>query len=281
MRDQTPDNSEPRPRPPVPAMRRNDPMRLWWRFWRITARSIYTVAFKGRVLDVKNVPRKGGVLLVSTHQSFFDPVLASLVFDRECNFMARENLFHNRWFGWFIGSLNAFPVRRNSADMRAIKETLRRLKSGRIVLVFPEGTRTPDGRIGELQSGVAAIAKQAKVTIVPTLIEGAYNVWPRHMRLPRTARIVVKYAPPIGPDEAAAMTKDALMTRIDRTLREMQAEVRRIYHFPPWPGSLPTRPRVRREPDGARWHVDFLADRLTLKVPSREEAARWFRREGA
>jgi len=256
-------------------------MRLWWRFWRITARWIHTLAFQGRVLDVRNVPRKGGVLLVSTHQSFFDPVLASLAFDRECNFMAREDLFRNRWFASFIGSLNAFPVRRNSADMRAIKETLRRLKCGRIVLVFPEGTRTSDGRIGELQPGVAAIAKQAKVTIVPTLIEGAYNVLPRYARLPRQARIVVKYAPPIGRDEVAAMTKQALMARIDRTLRRMQAEVRGIYRFPPWPGSLPNRPRIRREPDGSRWHVDFLADRLTLKIPSRQEAAWRFRREGA
>lgn len=216
-------------------MRRNDPMRLWWRFWRITARGIYTAAFQGRVLGAANVPRKGGALLVSSHQSFFDPVLASLAFDRECNFMARENLFHNRWFARFIGSLNAFPVRRNTADMRAVKETLRRLKKGRMVLVFPEGTRTYDGRIGTLQPGAAAIAKQAKVTVVPTLIEGAYNVWPRHARFPCPARIIVKYAPPITPDVVAAMSKNALIERIDRTLREMQEEVRRIYPLPPLP----------------------------------------------
>lgn len=226
-----------RPRPPMPSAGGHDEMRLWWRAWRIIARSIFTVAFHGRALGVKNVPREGGVLLVSTHQCFFDPVLASLAFDRECNFMARESLFYNRPFASLIGSLNAFPVRRNTADLRAIKETLRRLKSGQMVLVFPEGTRTADGRIGELQPGAAAIAKQAKATVVPTVIEGAYNVWPRQAWVPRPAKVIVRYAPPIHPEECAAMNKAELTDRIERTLRQMQAEVRRIYRFPPLPGN--------------------------------------------
>jgi 1-acyl-sn-glycerol-3-phosphate acyltransferase len=216
----------------MPPARASDRMRPWWHFWRIFARCLYTVAFHGRVLGRENIPRQGGVLLVSNHQSFFDPFLASLAFDRECNFMARDSLFVIPGLKQLILSLNAFPVRRNTADLRAIKETLRRLKMGQMVLVFPEGTRTSDGRIGKLQPGVAAVAKQAKVAVVPMLIEGAFDVWSRHALLPRPAKVVVRYAPPITPEEVAAMTKEALLERIDRTLRRMQAEVRRIYHWP-------------------------------------------------
>jgi 1-acyl-sn-glycerol-3-phosphate acyltransferase len=222
------------PRPEMPEMRSHGPMRPWWRLARALARTIFILAFKGRVIGAANVPREGAVLLVSTHQSFFDPVLASLAFDRECNFMARESLFNNSVLRRLICSLNAFPVRRNSADLRAIKETLRRLKKGAMVLVFPEGTRTTTGRIGSLQPGVAAIARQAKVTVVPTLIEGAFNVWPRDAKWPRLSRIVVRYAPAISPVQVAAMSKEELIQRIDRTLRDMQEQVRSVYPFQPF-----------------------------------------------
>ncbi len=240
-RNATAPDPEKGPRPPMPPALEDDHLRLRWRLARAFARTVYLLAFRGRVLGVKNVPRKGGVLLVSNHQSFIDPILASLVFDRECNFMARESLFYHRAFAWLISAMNAFPVRRGTADMRAVKETLRRLKKGQMVLVFPEGTRTTDGRIGELQPGAAAIAKQAKATVVPTMIEGAYNVWPRQALLPRPARVIVRYAPPIGPEEAAQMPKEVLTARIGQTLRQMQAEVRRIYGFPPVPGDNKTR----------------------------------------
>jgi len=222
----------------MPPARRSDRMRLYWWCWRCFTRGLFTVAFQGRVLGARNVPREGGVLLVSNHQSFFAPFLASLAFDRECNYMARETLFLVPLLTPLIRSLNAFPVRRNTADLRAIKETLRRLKMGQMVLVFPEGTRSPDGRIGPMQPGVAAVAKQAKVSVVPMLIEGAYDVWPRHAVMPRPAKVVIKYAPAITPEEVQAASKEALLERIDRTIRRMQVEVRRVYGWHP----LPDRP---------------------------------------
>ncbi len=262
------DNTTDRPRPEIPDLTPTDAMRPRWRFWRVVARTLFFAIFRGRVLGLRNVPRSGPVLLVSTHQSVMDPVLASLAFDRECNFMARESLFEHKLFAKLIGGLNAFPVRRNTADMRAIKETLRRLKAGRMILVFPEGTRTTDGRIGELQPGVAAIAKQAKATVVPTLIEGAYEAWPRDAKLPRLSKVVVRYDEPITPDQAAGMSKGALLALIDRRLREMQEEVRGIYGFRPLPGSEAYEKRTRRgvAPDfGRGWHFRFVADRMMMR----------------
>ena len=126
------------------------------------------------------MPATGGVLLVSNHQSFVDPVLTTMALHREGNYMARDSLFSNPWFGRLIGYLNAFPVRRGTADLAAIKESMRRLRQGRVLLLFPEGTRTPNGRIQPLLPGMFAIAKKTGVPIVPVFVDGMFQAWPRH-----------------------------------------------------------------------------------------------------
>jgi 1-acyl-sn-glycerol-3-phosphate acyltransferase len=151
---------------------------------------------KTRVFGLHNIPESGGVLLVCNHQSFMDPVVATMAIPREGNYMARDSLFHNKWFGKLIAYLNAYPVKRGSADLPAIKETMRRLKQGRVVLVFPEGTRSIDGRVGTMLAGLATVAKKCDVPIVPTLVDGMYKAWPRHR--------------PIMPSDYANMTAEQL-----------------------------------------------------------------------
>ena len=162
-------------------------MRFWWWWWRLWCQALYVLLYHGRVYHTSRVPVEGGVLLLANHQSFFDPILATLALPRECHYMARDTLFRNRWFRKLIESLNAFPVKRDTADVGAIKETLRRLKKGALVTVFPEGTRTLDGSVRPMQPGVVLIARKARVPLVPTLILGAYEAWPRHAALPRPA----------------------------------------------------------------------------------------------
>ena len=156
----------------------------------------------------RNVPRQGGVLLVSNHQSFLDPVLATLAIPRECNYMARHTLFQHALLRWVIESLNAFPVKRDTADIGAIKETMRRLKAGKVVLTFPEGTRTPDGSVGPMRAGVVLLARKTRVPIVPTLILGAFESWPRSAKLPAPRPILVAYGEPVCPHEHAEWTDD-------------------------------------------------------------------------
>ena len=119
--------------------------------------------------------------------------------------MARDSLFRNFAFRWLIRSLNAFPVRRNTADLRAIKEALRRLKAGRLVLLFGEGTRTRDGRIAPLESGIVMLARKAHVPVIPVTIDGAFEVWPRHHKLWRFGTIRVIYGQPMSPERIKQM----------------------------------------------------------------------------
>lgn len=183
-------------------------MRLWYTACRFLCQAWFILFCRGRVIGVRNVPRTGGVLLACNHQSFFDPVLATLALPRECHYMARDSLFRNAAFRTLIQSLNAFPVKRGAADMAAVKESLRRLKSGALLTMFPEARRTPDGEIHPMQPGALLIARKAGVPIVPTLIDGAFEAWPRQAKFPRPGRIRVVYGEPITPEDLARVPED-------------------------------------------------------------------------
>lgn len=188
----------------------------------------YVTYFRYRAFGMRHVPRTGGVLLVSNHQSFLDPVLVGLPLPRECHYMARDTLFNNRWFGWLISYLNAFPVKRGTADTGAIKETIRRLRGGYAVLTFPEGTRTRDGRIGPMRAGVVLVARKTQVPIVPTLILGAYEAWPRTAKLPRPRRMLVAFGPPLYPHRHPEWSDDACVARVREALLTLQARYARV-----------------------------------------------------
>ncbi len=191
-------------------------MSLWYRGCRQVCRWMYVLLFRGRVFGAQHVPRRGGALLVCNHQSFLDPVIAALALPRECHFMARDTLFgKTKLFDRVASSLNAFPIRRGQADIAGVKETLRRLKYGELVTAFPEGTRTPDGRVRALEPGVVVLARKAKVPIVPGMILGAFEAWPRQRKLPMLRPLLMAYGEPITPEALASMD-DALAVELVR-----------------------------------------------------------------
>jgi 1-acyl-sn-glycerol-3-phosphate acyltransferase len=202
-------------------------MRRYYRYCRVVAQTLFLLLCRGRVFGTRRVPREGGVLLVCNHQSFFDPILATLALPRECHYMARDSLFRNPWFRRLIESLNAFPVKRGSADVGAIKQTLRRLKAGALVTVFPEATRTRDGSVRPMQPGVVLIARKAGVPLVPTLILGAYEAWPRRAALPRPAPVIVAYGEPLTPEQTRGRSDEDCINIVRDRILQMMARFRR------------------------------------------------------
>lgn len=193
------------------------------RFFQVTMVPLWKI----RVFNRHYEPTEGGVLYICNHQSFLDPILMSFSLRRPMNYMARDSLFRFPGFRPLIQALNAFPVRRGKADTGALKEAMRRLKRGGQVVVFAEGTRTHDGRIGPFLPGVAMLAQRAAKWIVPVVIDGAYEAWPRTQALPSFGRMIVQYAPPIPQDEVRTLKPDAFINRVRDTLIEVQADVRR------------------------------------------------------
>ncbi len=171
---------------------------LWYGFLRILAQPLFCVFFKYRTYGRENIPHRGGVLIVSNHQSVMDPLLIGVGLRRQIHIMARQSLFYkNILFRWLIKSLNAFPLKEEGSTSGAIKEAIRRLAEGNIVLVFPEGTRTWDGSIGELHPGIGLIAQRSGTPIIPAVIHGAFESWPRTRKLLRFRPIKVAFGLPL------------------------------------------------------------------------------------
>ncbi len=131
--------------------------------------------FPLKVYGRENIPPQGGFILASNHLSHLDPVVLGMsVGWRPLNYMARDSLFKNKIFKWIITDLGAFPIKRDSADIGALKEAIRRLKVGMPLVLFPEGTRKVEQK--ETQAGVGFIAVKSGVPVVPAFIEGSNQV---------------------------------------------------------------------------------------------------------
>ena len=198
----------------------------WYELLRAFLRLSVVLLFHYRASGRRNEPREGGLLVCSNHQSHFDPVLIGVATKRHLNYLARETLFGFFPFRWLIRSLNAIPIDREGFGLSGIKETLRRLKRGEAVVVFPEGTRTPDGEIAELKSGICAIARRGKAALLPVGLDGAYDAWPRWQKLPGRARIHVNVGPPISPEEVRGLSDDELIAELDRRMRACHRRAR-------------------------------------------------------
>jgi len=206
---------------------------LWYRLLRRIAQVGIAGFWRLRVFDRRYEPTEGGVVYICNHQSFLDPPLVGMALRRPMHYMARDTLFDIPVLGRLISSVNSFPVRRASADIAAVKEAMRRLTSGAQIIVFAEGRRTDDGRIGPFLPGASLLCQRAAQWIVPTLIEGAFDVWPRSRALPGPGEIIVRFARPIRRSEARKCEPTDFLRDIRRTIIEMQADVRRRVGWPP------------------------------------------------
>jgi len=200
-----------------------------WKCMQSTARFLTTLLFDLKVDGLHNMPprarapQRGGVLIVSNHQGNLDPVLLAVRLKRPLNYIAKSELFENRWADFMLRAVNAFPVHQGTGDVHAVKETIHRLQAGHLLNIYPEGGRTPDGEIGELQRGVGLIIRRAGVPVIPAVICGSYEAWPIHRTVFRPWPIRVRFGAPI---EFDGMDEDQIITTIDRTLRGMFEESR-------------------------------------------------------
>lgn len=143
----------------------------------------------------EKVPPTGAVILVSNHVSYLDPVAIGVASPRRVVFMAKAELFQKRWLGWLLDGVDCFPVRRGEADRAAFKNTLEMLADQRVVCIFPEGTRSPDGELHDPEPGAALFALKTGAPVVPVYVEGTYAVMGTGKGLHR-GRVCVHFGDP-------------------------------------------------------------------------------------
>ena len=154
--------------------------------------------FRIEARGAEHVPLVGPVLLVANHVSLLDPPIIGGMSRRPLSFMAKEELFRVPLFGWLIRNLNARPVRRDNADPRALKDALKVLHAGEALLVFPEGTRGPEGAVREAKPGAGLLAVMSGAAVVPVYIQGTGRALPRGRLWPRPAKVIVRFGPPLS-----------------------------------------------------------------------------------
>jgi 1-acyl-sn-glycerol-3-phosphate acyltransferase len=171
-------------------------MRLWYRFCRFLFRVYFRLYHRGRVYNSERLPEKGPFILAGNHVSFLDPPFFGLACKREAFFMARDTLFQNPLANWILRSWNCVPINRDRGDVGAMRTVLRMLEEGKAVLMFPEGTRSPDGKLQEPRAGIGMIVARAGVPVVPLRIFGTSRALPRGTGVPRPARVEIKFGEP-------------------------------------------------------------------------------------
>lgn len=196
---------------------------LWYALLQILAQLLPIVLFRLRVAGRRHVPRRGAVLIVSNHQSFLDPVLVACGLRRHLRYLARDSLFKFPPAAWLIRSLGAIPIHREGTGLTGLKETLRQLRAGHAVLMFPEGTRSHDGRVKRLRPGVSLLVERAGAAVVPVALAGAFEAWPRGRRLFRPHPIYVEFGPPIDTRSLAGLEPAAITEIVHRELVKCHA----------------------------------------------------------
>jgi 1-acyl-sn-glycerol-3-phosphate acyltransferase len=174
---------------------------IFYRGLRVFVRAVAWILFRFKVVGVEHLPPTGAAVVVANHQSWLDPILLPLALPRKPAFLAMEELWRMPVIGTVMrvyGPL-AVPLNRGAVDATALKRSLRALQGGALLIIFPEGGISPDGRLRPFHRGAAMLAARAKVPLIPVAIQGTADALPLGRMLPRRRPITVRIGRPIAP----------------------------------------------------------------------------------
>ncbi len=187
---------------------------------RILAIPIFKLLFFYKVNGKKNLPKKGAYIVCSNHLSNYDPVILALTQKRQIYYMAKAELFENKFFSWLIRKLGAFPVTRGAGDGKAINEAEEVIKDGRLLGIFIEGTRSKTGEFLRPKSGAATIAQQMNVPVIPVCIT------PKNKKVKLFQKLTVSWGKPLSPEELGF--KNGTGEEFRNASRKIMAEIKKL-----------------------------------------------------
>ena len=179
--------------------------------------------FETRPFHLERVPRRGAVMLASTHQSLLDPWIVGMCPDRHSSYLAKESLFRVPILGWLLRKYGCIPVPRERAvPKKALEISLKVLESRRSLVLFPEGTRAPDSRLQPLRRGIALLAGRSRAQCVPVLVRGTRRCLPKGAWVPRPGTVDVCFGNPI--EFNSSESSDSFIQRLSGCYRLLAIE---------------------------------------------------------
>lgn len=168
-------------------------MSLWYEFWKRLFYYICRLAFRLRVEGREYEPASGPLIVAGNHASLLDPPLIGMCLRRQSAYMAKDDLFTVPILGPWLRSIGSFPVRRGTPDRKAIRRSLEVLERGGVLVIFPEGTRSLDGRLRDAEPGAAMIALRTGIPVLPAAVVNSHRILPKGARWPRFERVTVRF----------------------------------------------------------------------------------------
>jgi 1-acyl-sn-glycerol-3-phosphate acyltransferase len=186
---------------------------------------MYSTYFRWSVFNPERVPLTGGVILASNHSSFLDPPLVGSALKRDINYLARESLFRYPGIGALLRSWNSVPVDRDGGGARGLKNILDRLLNGGGIILFPEGTRSRDGKLQPARSGIGLTVIKSNAPVVPVRVFGTFDAFGRNQKIPLPKRVAVKYGQPMNFEKLRAEAKTCDKARLKEIYQQIADEI--------------------------------------------------------
>lgn len=196
-------------------------------FFHYLSAIVYDMFFRGEVIGLENLPKNGAFLIASNHASHLDPPIIGSQVPRQMCFFARKTLWKPGVAAWWLDAVGTIPVDRDGgSDVSAIKRVLRALADNKALILFPEGTRTPDGNLQTAKPGVGLIACRTQVPVVPARIFGSFEAFGRSGPLRLGTPITVVFGAPLAP--AAYDDPKSGKERYQRASESIMAAIARL-----------------------------------------------------
>ena len=193
-------------------------MTFWYLLGYSLSKAIARTFFSRRVIGAENIIEEGPAIIAPNHASFLDPPLAGTACKRGIHYLARKSLLDWPVLGPILPELNVIPVDPKNAERSALMGIIRVIRAGGAALIFPEGTRTKDGRLQPAQPGIGMIVAKTGAPVVPMRIFGSFEAFPRDRKTPRRVPITVVVGPPLRFDASEASGRDAYQKISDRVM---------------------------------------------------------------
>lgn len=195
--------------------------RIGWSFFRV----VFATYFRWRIFGRDNVPPTGPVILAANHASYLDPPLIGSALPREINYLARESLFRFPIVGAVLRSWNCVPVDRDGGGAAGLRAILDRLLAGGAVIVFPEGTRSRDGKLQPARAGLGLMVIKSTAPVVPVRVVGTFEAYGRHHKLPRPHEVRVSFGTPLEFASLRAEAEKCTKLRLKEIYQQVADEI--------------------------------------------------------